>query len=202
MLRRSLMVLCLLFFLPLSVVSVQAADADSARRFVDEVGKKVLAVVNGQAAEAQKQQQLRQLFSEHVDMEWMGRFVLGQGWAKATEDQRARYLAAYREYLLARYTTNFADYAGSKYTITGAKAESDGQFTVGMQVNSPNAKEQEVQAGYRLRAAEGGQFKIIDIIIEGVSLITTQRSDFGAVVQKDGMDKLIEQVQAKAQANP
>lgn len=200
MFRNFLMVCCMLVALPFAASNASAASADDARQHVDSVGKKVLEVVNGSAAEAQKQQQLRQLFTDNVDIDWMGRFVLGAAWSKATEDQRTRYLQAYREYLLARYTTNFADYAGSNYTITGAKNESEGQFTVSMQVKSPNASQQDTLAGYRVRAADGGGLKIVDIIIEGVSLITTQRSEFASVVQKDGMDKLITQLQGKTQS--
>lgn len=177
--------------------SAYAAGADDARQFVDSVGKRVLEVVNGQGTESQKQPQLRQLFTDNVDINWMSRFVLAAAWNQATQDQRTRYQQAYRDYMLARYTTNFAEYAGSQYTITGVKTEADGQYTVGMNVNSPNARDQETRAGYRVRP-DNGQFKIVDIIIEGVSLITTQRSEFSSVVQKDGMDKLIEQLNSKA----
>ena len=187
----------LLFSFPMSAGNASAAGAEEARQFVDKVGKKVLETINEKAQAAQKQQQLRQLFSEHVDMEWMGKFVLAQGWAKATEDQRGRYMQAYRGYLLARYTTNFTDYAGSNYTITDVKPAAEGEFIVGMAVSAPKASDQEVQAGYRVHVAEGGQFKIIDIIIEGVSLLTTQRAEFASAVQQGSIDKLIEQLHSK-----
>lgn len=180
--------------LPLASGEAEAATAQEAQQFVDELGKKAVEAVNEKS-----QQKLQQLFLGNVDVNWMGKFVLGHAWQQATEEQRSHYIQAYRDYLLARYTTNFAEYAGSDYTITGAKSEADGQFSVGMKVKSPQAKDQETQAGYRVQSING-QFKIVDIIIEGVSLITTQRSEFAAVVQKDGMDKLIEQLKAKAQA--
>lgn len=180
--------------LPLAAGRVEADTAQEAQQFVDEVGKKVVEAVNEKS-----QQKLRQLFLDNVDVDWMGKFVLGHAWQQASEGQRGRYMQAYRDYLLARYTTNFADYAGSDYTITGAKSDANGQFIVSMQVKSPQAKDQETQAGYRVQAANG-PFKIVDIIIEGVSLITTERSEFAAVVQKDGMEKLIEQLKAKTQA--
>lgn len=191
--------MCVSLFIGMGAVN--AATSEEARQFVDTVGKQVLDTVNGSADEAQKQQKLRQLFSDNVDMDWMGRFVLGRAWTQATQDQRSNYLQAYRDYLLARYTTNFADYAGSKYTITDVKPEAGGQYVVGMDVKSPHAKDPEIKAGYRLRSWENGQFKINDIIIEGVSLITTQRSEFASVAQKDGLDKLIEQLKVKT-ANP
>lgn len=190
MFRRYFMMLALL--LPFNAF---AAGADEARQFVDDTGKKVLAIMNSSGAD--KQQQLRQTFSENVDMDWMAQFVLGQGWAQATEDQRSRYLSAYREYLLTRYTTNFSDYAGSKYTITGSKPVADDQFVVSMSINAPKADNTQVQAGYRVRSAAGGSPKIIDIIVEGVSLITTQRSEFASVLKNGGIDKLITQLQAK-----
>jgi phospholipid transport system substrate-binding protein len=196
---RLLLIAALISFC-LGFSSAHAASGDDARQFVDSVGQKVLAIVNGSGTESDKQQQLRQMFSDSVDMDWMGRFALGHTWSQSSEDQHNRYLEAYRNYLLARYTTNFADYAGSKYTITGVKPAEDNQFIVAMDVKSPHASEQETQAGYRVRPSANGQFKITDIIIEGVSLITTERSEFAAVVQKDGMDKLIEQLKAKTEA--
>ena len=119
--------------------------------------------------------------------------------AQATQEQRDHYLQVYKDYLLARYTSNFADYTGSKYTITDAKDEGNGQFSVSMQIKAPK-QSQDTLAGYRLRANDNGQFKIIDIIIEGVSLITTQRSEFSSVVQQKGMDGLIQAIESKRQA--
>jgi len=177
-----------------------AAGGDDARQFVDGVGKHVLDVLNGNGSKDQKQAQLRQMFSDNVDMDWMGQFVMGRGWQQATPDQRSRYMQAYKQYLLARYTTNFADYTGSKYTITDVKDEGDGQFTVNMQIKTANQQQQDTLAGYRLRNAGNGQFKIVDIIIEGVSLITTQRSDFASVLQQKGVDGLISAVEAKTKA--
>lgn len=174
-----------------------ASNSGGARQYADNIGKQVLAVVNGSGAQADKQNQLRQLFSQNVDTDWMGRFVLGAGWQKINEDQRARYLTAYRQYLLERYTTNFSDYNGSKYTITGVKDEADGQYSVAMNINAPQAEQKEVKAGYRLRMDEAGSFKIIDIIIEGVSLITTQRSEFSSIMQQGGIDTLISKLDAK-----
>ena len=175
-----------------------AASSDDARNFVNDVGSKVLTIVNASGDEAGKKQQLQQMFSQYVDIPWMGRFVLGHSWQEATPDQRNHYLQAYKNYLLARYTTNFANYNGSKYIITGARDEGDGTFTVDMKIKTPQ-QSQDTLAGYRL-AYENGQFKIHDIVIEGVSLITTQRSEFASVVQREGMDGLIKDIENKTQA--
>lgn len=176
--------------------AAQAADATQARQYVDSLGTKVLEVVNSQGAEADRQAKLRQMFGNHVDIDWMGQFVLGPTWRQSNDDQKRRYLNAYREYLLARYTRNFADYAGSKYTITDVRAISDGQFEVGMQINATGGQKQDIVAGYRL-SSTGAQFHIIDIIIEGVSLTTTERSEFASVLQQNGIEGLIGSLQSK-----
>lgn len=183
-----------------SMTEAHAASAEDARQFVDSVGKRVLDIVNTSGGnEDQKQKQLQQMFAENVDIPWMGQFVLGRAWQPATPEQRDRYMQAYKQYLLARYTTNFADYTGAKYTITDVKNEEEGQFTVNMQIKALK-QSQDTLAGYRLRMGENGQFKIIDIIIEGISLITTQRSEFSSVVQQKGIDGLIQAIEGKKQA--
>jgi phospholipid transport system substrate-binding protein len=182
-----------------AVVAGNAMAAMDARQYVDDLSKQVLTVVNGSLPDNQKQERLQQLFQDNVDMDWMGKFVLGHAWQQASEEQKSRYMQAYRNYLLARYTTNFKEYAGSNYTITDVKAEGDGKYFAAMQLKSPNAKDQDIQAGYRLRE-NGGQFKITDIIVEGVSMITTQRSEFASVFQQKGMDGLITSIEAKTNA--
>lgn len=200
--KRLYAILIALILAPLSVSAGQP-DTETARQFIDRLGQQALSTVNAQGAESEKQQKLQQLFIHSVDMDWMAKFVLGPAWAKADDTQRAEYLQAYRDFLLARYTTNFAEYSGSQYTITGAKNEANGQIVVNMKVKSPKARQQETLAGYRVRAGTDGQYKIVDIIIEGVSLLTTQRSDFSAVAQRNGLDKLIAQLRAKTQTeNP
>jgi phospholipid transport system substrate-binding protein len=185
MLRRLLASLIVITVMP---VSALAAGQEDARQFVDGLAAKVIALVNDKGAESQREQQLQGLFVDYVDIDWMAKFVLGQGWQSATEEQRTRYLDAYKRYLLARYTGNFGEYSGSKYTITNVKDDGDGQFTVAMKIDTP--KYENTQAGYRLRH-DGSQYKVIDIIIEGVSLITTQRAEFAGTLQKGGMDGLI-----------
>ena len=197
--RKLLLVFITCFVIASSGSYARAAEAENARQFVDSVGKKVLDVLNSNTSKDQKQQDLRRMFSDTVDLDWMGRFVLGNSWNSASADQRTHYLASYREYMLMRYTKDFSDYTDSKYTITGATAQDEGQFVVSMSIKSPNASEQDTQAGYRVHPV-GGEFKITDIIIEGVSLITTQRSEFASAVQSGGIDKLIGELDAKTQA--
>lgn len=176
----------------------QAATVQDARNFVDTLTPMVVQTINDKSlGDAAKQAKLQQLFVQYVDIDWMARFTLGRAWQQATEDQRTRYLAAYRQYLLNRYTTNFADYGGSKYKVNDIHQDDEG-FAVSMQVATPQTSEN-VALGYHLHTDASGQMKLSDIIVEGVSLISTQRSEYTAVVQQKGMDGLIAALQSKSQ---
>lgn len=190
--------LVLVLSLPMISTNAVAAGAEEAKQFVDEIGKKVIGVIDGSGSSSEKQSKLQSIFTENVDLDWMAQFVLGRAWQSATPEQQQSYKTYYKDYVLARYTSRFQDYTGAKYTITDAKSKEAGQFTVNMQIKAPE-QSQKTLAGYRLRE-DSGQFKIIDIIIEGVSMITTQRSEFGAVLEQKGMDGLIEELKGKASA--
>jgi len=189
----------LLFTLLFAASGTQAAATDDAKHYADSVGTRVLAVVNQPGiGEEQKEKQVQQIFADNVDIDWMAKFVLGRGAQQATPEQMTHYMQAYRQYLLTRYTHNLKDYSGSKYTITKVTDDGSGRFSVHMTINSPNAPDQQqTDAGYQLQQSDNGQFKIRDIIIEGVSLITTQRSEFSSILSKNGLDALTQSIESK-----
>lgn len=170
-----------------------APTAEGASAFVDGVARQALAVINNQGlGKEQKRTQLEGLFSGSVDIPWVGRFVLGRFWRDATEAQRQRYLSEYGKFITANYAGRFAEYTGGSYTIKGATDDGDGKFTVTMQMTSPD--NQQVLVNYRLHNAEKGGLKIFDVVVEGVSLLTTQRSEFAQVLGSKGLDELISQL--------
>jgi phospholipid transport system substrate-binding protein len=132
-----------------------------------------------------------------VDFPWVGRFVMGRFWREATDEQKSRYLAEYQKFLILHYTSRFTDYTSGTFKVTGDKADGDNEFTVSMQLQSDEPNSEPVLVDYRVRKEDQG-FKIFDVIVEGVSLITTQRSEFAAVLNKNGIDYLIGQLAAKS----
>jgi phospholipid transport system substrate-binding protein len=181
--------------------SALSDNAQNVRAFVDNLGKKVIAVIDSPSMnDSEKKKILQDMFSQNVDIKWMAKFVLGRGWNNATNEQRRRYMQAYQKYLVNNYTKRFSDYSGSQYKITDIRRQSNNQYIVVMNIKTNTQKKQEIQAGYWVRA-QGGNFKISDIIIEGVSLIVTQREDFSSVLKRDGMEQLIKNIEAKSSDN-
>lgn len=174
----------------------QATDAEGAKAYASSIGDKVLAVMNDEALQnSQKLAQLEDLFVDVVDVDWVGRFVLGKHWRTATEPQREAYLDAYRDFLIKHYTSRFAEYSGETFTIDDAETRRKGEYMVRMNIQRPRGQAP-VIVDYMLRE-NGDSFKVFDIIVEGVSLISTQRSEFDAAAARNGVDKLTEMLKNK-----
>lgn len=188
----------LLVMLVLSVTSPQGARADEASDFIDGVGKRVVAVLSDKGLDDKaKEAKLQSLFKECVDVDWIGKFVLGKYWRNASEAQQQRYLANYGGFLIKSYTSKFKEYTGSEtYKILASKTDDQGRTVVTMELVRPG--EASVMVDYKLRK-EGKDLRVFDIVVEGVSLLTTQRSEFASVVSRKGLDYLIDQLQKRAQ---
>jgi len=192
MLRRlfSILLLALLWAAPVT------AGEPEARAFAEKIGTDALAILNSAQDAPAKHASLKQLFTQVVDTDWVGRFVLGQYWRKLNPAQQQSYLTSYRSFLAATYTANFEDYAGdTSFKVTGVKPlQRAGQYLVAVDVLRPG---QTIKIDYRLHETSG-QFHIVDIVVEGVSLLATQRSEFSSVVQRQGIDTLISSLQKRA----
>lgn len=176
--------------------SANAASANDARAYASNIGERVLSVMNDEdLANNQKLAQLEALFVNVVDVDWVGRFVLGRHWRSATEAQKAAYLPAYRDFLIKHYTSRFAEYSGETFSIEQSEMRREGEFRVRMNIQRPRGQEP-VIVDYMLRV-KNSDFKVFDIVVEGVSLINTQRSEFTSAVERQGLDSLIEALRRK-----
>lgn len=162
-----------------------AGNPAGAKAFIDKVAGQVLAIVKNEAAStAQKQAKLESLFTDKVDINFVAKFVLGKHWRTATPKQQQEYIAAYRPFILKNYAGRLAKYSGQTYTLKNARDDGDASV-VTMAIHDTNG--QDVLVDYRIKGD-----KIVDIMVEGVSLLTTQRSEFNGIVENKGIDGLIE----------
>ena len=172
------------------------AAGEDVKAFADKLAGNALVIVkNEKLSEAEKQSQLEALFKINVDIPWVAKFVMGKHWKAATEQQRSDYLSNYEKFILKNYTSKLTSYSGQEYKILDAKKDADGDYLLTMEVVSSNG-DPNVLMDYRIRKVGTG-FKIFDIIVEGVSMITTQRSEFGSVITNQGIEYLIEALKKK-----
>lgn len=164
--------------------------------FVHSMATMTLSVMQDQKKSyADRRTVLRQCFNNVVDVNWIARFVLGSTWNKASAEQRKEYTELYRTYLANTYVSDFAeDYEKriSDIKIVGIKNGSDSRFTVNTEMALADANVMKVDY---LVSDTAGKYKVIDIIIEGVSLLSTHRSEFAALAADRGVDAVIAKLQ-------
>jgi phospholipid transport system substrate-binding protein len=192
---RKILAICGLL---LGFAAVQAIAAPPAQIFVDQVATDVLNIVKiDKLSVGDRKSNLSASLGRVVDVDYVAKFVLGRHWRIATPAQQKAYLAAYGPFLLNNYVARLTKYTGQTYKINGTQADGDA-FVVSMQLVDPNGPA--VLVDYRVRQDAQTKFKVIDIVVEGVSLLATQRSEFNSVVSNKGLDVLIQALQKKAEA--
>lgn len=163
-----------------------AADAEKARSFVEKMAQDGIGFLgNAEMTQAKKEAEFKKLLQKSFDMATIGRFALGQYWNSAGAAQRTEYQKLFEAMIIRVYSARFSEYNGEQLNVTGARAE--GKDTVVSSVIVPRGSGSRVRVDWRVRERNGA-FKVVDVIIEGVSMAMTQRSDFSSVIQRGGGD--------------
>jgi phospholipid transport system substrate-binding protein len=128
----------------------------------------------------------------------MSKFVLGRHYRKLEDDQKDKYQSLYRDLVVYTYIPRFREYAGEEINFYDSIDKGDGEYIVKSALKTAQAKG-DVLVDYRVRK-DGNTYKILDIVGEGVSLITTQRSDFAAPISRKGMDFFLDRLEKKVES--
>jgi phospholipid transport system substrate-binding protein len=189
--RRLRLFLLAILLLPIAWRPVDAApSADSARALIEEVSAEVLTILGDRSrGNRQKFDALVVVLDEPIDLALVGRLILGRYWRIAADTQRQQYLQLFREYALANLASKLHLYQGQSFEVTRAKVVSDKDALVTSRILSDG--EPPLQVDWRLRQQNDGRLVAIDLIVEGVSLIVTLRSEFASVIERLGFDGLL-----------
>jgi phospholipid transport system substrate-binding protein len=158
-----------------------------AENFVGSMAKRALDFLgNGQQTPAQKTESFRRLLEDNYDMDTIGRFTLGRYWKIATPQQRDEYQKLFRKRVVEMYSRRFSDYKGQKFEVKGSRPDGDSDIIVNSSI-LPTDGSPEVMVEWRVRYKDD-RYRVVDVIVEGVSMSVTQRSDFASVIQQGGGD--------------
>jgi phospholipid transport system substrate-binding protein len=191
-----------IFFLLLAIALVPAvpapagASADPAQ-FIKSMGEKAINELTGpNVTEAERQERFRQLFTESFDVPTIGKFVLGRYWRTATDAERAEFLKLFEDFIVKSYAVRFADYAGESFDVQNTTGGSDGASVVHSRINRKGAET--IRVDWRVQQSQD-RLAITDVVVEGVSMAVTQRSEFASVIQSKGgkVAGLIDALRAK-----
>lgn len=171
------------------------ASVAAARGFVTDLGNEAVSILQSSDPPNQKAQRLEDLFRRGFDFEAIGRFVLGRFWTNATPQQRSNFLSAFTDFVTQSYAQRLSGETVSGFTITNIRDLGEGDYLVQTAIARPNSPQ--LNYDWRVRQSSNGM-KIVDIIIEGVSLLVTQRADFTSVASREGIDGLTRTLRQKS----
>jgi phospholipid transport system substrate-binding protein len=186
LLRLGAMVLALAGFM---AAGRGAHAADPATDFIQDLGGKAIAVLADKSmADADREARFREIFLSAFDVPAIGQFVLGRYRRSATPDQLAEFDRLYTDDVVKTYSRRLSQYKGEQLKTLNSQVQGD-ETVVRSQIISPNGGKP-VSIDWRLTGT-AGSYKIVDVVIENLSMRNAQREDYGSVVSAGGMDALL-----------
>ena len=176
-----------------------AAAGESARGVVEQTVAEVLAALQetGMSSE-QRRTQIEDIVYARFDFTTMSKLVLARNWKKFDDVQRAAFVDEFKSHLSRSYGTRIERYEQEEVDVLREREEKRGDVTVLTVIRGGQFDNAEVN--YRMRDRDG-TWRVIDVIIEGVSLVSNFRSQFKDIISKEGADGLIAKLREKNEAH-
>ena len=137
---------------------------------------------------------LAPVIRSNFDMPFISRTVLGKYWGTFNNAQRSRFIEAFTRLSIATYAANFDSYSGERFKLVSEKEVSGGRILIQSQIIKSDGGQ--VQLDYLLHRADA-QWRIINIIAEGVSDLALKRADYSAFLKSKGFEALLEKLNEK-----
>jgi phospholipid transport system substrate-binding protein len=183
MMRRSVLTSLFLLMSTAALAAPPVVNPADAVAFMNQLWDRAVEVLNKKSDPALRQERFRQLFHADFDCPGIARFVLGRYWRDASEEEQKDFVKLFEEYVVFVYTARLSNFGGQDFKIRGSRSDGDGVM-VSTDVFSPGGSSP-LKIDWRL-VSDNGTYKINDVIVEGVSMLVTQRSEFASIVQRNG----------------
>ena len=193
-------VLALGLALATAQAAIDAAGSERAGTFMTNLAQKVIATLSAtNVTHEQREEKFHALLNEAFDLEQIGKFVVGRHYAKMSPEQRAEYHKLFGAFLIKSYARRLGGYSGEQFVIVGVRPADENEIFVRSRIERPGAPV--LDCDWKLRVADG-EFRIVDLVVEGVSMSMAQRQDFASVVSGSGIDGLMAALRARVERLP
>ena len=158
-----------------------------AERFILKMAERAIAdLTSKEESRPARVERFRTLMYEYFAVKGIAQWVLGRHWPRATPEQQNEYLKLYEDLMIATYVDRFTAYQGERLVIVRTAVIDGKDAVVHSVISRPNTGEP-IKVEWRVRA-KGGEYKVVDIMVEGVSMGQAQRSEFASVINQYGGD--------------
>lgn len=191
-LRRCGFLCCCAALLLLSFRPAAADDDAAAITVVERLHAGLLQAMQGgtELGHAGRRELLAPIVNATFDFATISRIVLGTHWATLTEQQRGGFMDRFAALTIATYASNFSSYGGETFAAGGSERQAS-SVIVHAQLHSAT---EAVRLDYVLR---GPDWRIVNVLAQGVSDIALKRAEYGAVIASQGFDALLDKLDDK-----
>ena len=160
-----------------------------ARRFVESLSTSMIAVLRSDQIGAEERVgRLHALLNANVDLDLIGRYILADHWNDATPDQREEYQSLFARYALSLFSRTLVRQKLEQIAVVGLSDVARSHALVHTRIRKERGET--VDWSWRVRHADN-RFQAVDLIMNGVSLARSYRSEIGSVVANLGIDGLL-----------
>ncbi|HUB97017.1 MAG TPA: ABC transporter substrate-binding protein [Stellaceae bacterium] len=162
-----------------------AAPADPGA-FMSDLGNQILGLItNKQLSADQRRAQFKTLAESAFDVPKIAQFVLGRYWRTATDQEKTQFTQAFEDYMVNVYWSRFTSYNGETFKVASTQDEGNGTTLVTTDIMRPTSGQPPVKVSWDI-VKIGGQYKIRDASLEGVSQAITYRDEFSSIIERNG----------------
>lgn len=185
---------------PSGAAESAVAGAPAPRVVVEQTVAQVIEVLKQkQLPKSQKKERIQDIAYARFDFPTMSRLVLARTWKRFAAPQQERFQAEFKTFLAKQYGTRLLSYDQEQVELLGERVEPRGDVTVRTRIVGGDFAGADVD--YRMRKGEDGEWRAIDVVIEGISLVSNYRDQFQEIVGKSGPEGLLAEL-AKKNAAP
>ena len=188
-------IVVLYFAISVSIASAKGTSPLDASKFLHTLANYALSILRSDKLTLEEREnKVRTLLADNFDLPKIGRFVLGKTWRRASDAQKKEYQLLFGQFVTQVYAKRLGGYSGESFKIIKADAYGKKDVLVITEISRPAGPS--LKAGWRVRNGSKG-LKILDVLVEGISMAATQRSEFQSVVQNHGLGRLLEMLRLR-----
>ena len=159
------------------------ASNGNADDFIRKVGNEAIQSLTNQTLnDEQRKERFREILNRTFKIRLIARFTLGRYWRRATKEQRKEYVGLFEDFVVMAYAARFRDYSGENFSVGIVRDINTSDKLVSSKLVLKDGTA--IPVHWRVRS--GDTYKIIDVLVEGVSMAITQREEFAAIINQRG----------------
>ena len=187
--------LALLLLVPALAAAPLASAQGGARAYLERRHEEVNRILRT-PANAQRSQRLTRLLNELIDYEALSRQALGEHWEAQTPEERERFVSLLRQLVERNYETNLERILDYEVSYEGEQARGDRTVVTTSARSRAQRRQPPVEIAYAM-VQSGGDWRVVDVTTDGVSMVQNYRSQFNRIIDREGWAELISRMERR-----